>query len=643
MNKPSFRQLLPSIRKKSGSSASRQDNHLHGQRRPFLPEIRLFLCAFASLVALLLFQVRSFPRSNGIVQQNNWVRVLKVNVKIGTSPSAASQTITLPETIKALPHQTTVTVEFETRSDGSNMLFLNPVYSPVKIYADDVLIYSYGTPGTWPSFMIDPPTAAFSVKLPAQSSVRPLRIRLVYTSPKSRSSLILHPMVIGSGDAVLRYLFRRYGFSELSSLLFIIAGIILCMMSLFFLSFERHGMILTLPGLLVLSAGIWEFSENALSVYLTHRPSLLYILSFVGMYTMLLPLIFFTQKFTQTENSLPLRLLRYFLEAAVILSLFLQLSGLVPFTRSVYLSHVLLPSVLVFMAFCMLYLAIFRQNKPARAMFLAILALAVAALLELVNYYVVFTDQVSVFFQVGLQLFALLIIAFGCVAMRRTMRLSYQNLVLAHDMELLEHSIEVQKERGHVLTVYESEVRRQSHDLRHHLRFLRQLLESGQTQEAASYIDSLEDSIPVNRSSRYCENSTVNAVISYYAAIAQGDHIRMKIDVQIPAVNPHISDSHLCVILGNLLENAEEACRRMKDGDKYILLKARIHGGLLFISMDNSYDGIFQVKNGHFISRKRNEEGIGLKSVRSLAQSHAGSAEFIPGEKMFRSEICIML
>ena len=95
--------------------------------------------------------------------------------------------------------------------------------------------------------------------------------------------------------------------------------------------------------------------------------------------------------------------------------------------------------------------------------------------------------------------------------------------------------------------------------------------------------------------------------------------------------------------LYEMLENAEEACRRMKDGDKYILLKARIHGGLLFISMDNSYDGIFQVKNGHFISRKRNEEGIGLKSVRSLAQSHAGSAEFIPGEKMFRSEICIML
>ena len=135
----------------------------------------------------------------------------------------------------------------------------------------------------------------------------------------------------------------------------------------------------------------------------------------------------------------------------------------------------------------------------------------------------------------------------------------------------------------------------------------------------------------------------VNAVISYYAALAHSDQIRMEVSVRIPAVNPHISDAHLCVILGNLLENAEEACRRMTEGEQWVRLRTKVHGELLFISMDNSCGGTVQPQDGRYLSSKRSGEGIGLRSVRSLAKAHGGSAEFSSGDNWFRSEICVRL
>jgi signal transduction histidine kinase len=634
------------IRKKQdrqGQRAGRKNSLRSGTRKVFRLEPVLFMSLFSVLLLALLLQIRGTRQSVGTVRQNHWNLVRNVRVRVGTGKNASWKRVTLPETIGDLPGGTTVTVSFRLQSDGSSMLFLNPVYSPVDIYADDKLIYSYGTQGTWPSYMPDPPTGAFSVKLPAHRDEHLLHVELVYTSPKSRSSLVLHSMVTGLGDAVLRYLFERYGYSWVSSLLFIIAGIIMCGLSLFYITFERHGLRLALPGLLIVLAGMWEFSENTMSVYLTHRPALLYILGFTGMYAMLLPLIVFVQKFTKMEGSLFLVALRWILEAAVLGSLFLQLAGVVPFTRSLYLFHVLLPAVLIFIAVYMLYLGIRKKNKPAVAMFLAILVLAVAAVLELLNYYFVFTERNSVLFQNGLQLFCLIILVFGCVEVRQNMELRYRNLELAHDIEMLEQSVEIQKERGRVLTAYESEIRRQRHDLRHHLRYLRQLLQDGKDREAAAYIESLDQAIPVGTITRYCENSMVNAVISYYAALAHSDQIRMEVSVRIPAANPHISDSHLCVILGNLLENAGEACRRMTEGERWIRLRTKVHGELLFISMDNSCEGTVQPQDGRYLSSKRNEEGIGLRSVRSLAKVHGGTAEFTSGDNWFRSEICVRL
>ena len=71
----------------------------------------------------------------------------------------------------------------------------------------------------------------------------------------------------------------------------------------------------------------------------------------------------------------------------------------------------------------MLYIGIQKKNRPAIAMFLAILVLAFTSVLELLNYYVAFTEKKSIMFQNGLQLFCLIILVVGCVEVRENMEL----------------------------------------------------------------------------------------------------------------------------------------------------------------------------------------------------------------------------
>ncbi len=93
----------------------------------------------------------------------------------------------------------------------------------------------------------------------------------------------------------------------------------------------------------------------------------------------------------------------------------------------------------------------------------------------------------------------------------------------------------------------------------------------------------------------------------------------------------------------------------MIDGKPFIILQTRVAGEMLFISMENSYDGTLRLENGQslpedfdvadtgLLSSKHDGVGTGLQSVSSICRSHQGSASFTVKKNCFRSEICIRL
>lgn len=96
-----------------------------------------------------------------------------------------------------------------------------------------------------------------------------------------------------------------------------------------------------------------------------------------------------------------------------------------------------------------------------------------------------------------------------------------------------------------------------------------------------------------------------------------------------------MTDSSLCAIFGNLLENAVDACGRMTQGKKFIHLNSHLEHGDLTIAMDNSFDGQIRIEKGKYFSSKRDDFGVGLTSIRTMARKYGGDARFEAEKNVF--------
>ena len=210
---------------------------------------------------------------------------------------------------------------------------------------------------------------------------------------------------------------------------------------------------------------------------------------------------------------------------------------------------------------------------------------------------------------------------------------------LHFEAHLLETQITEQKKYNQLMAEHMAELRRQRHDLHHQLSAIRGLA-GGTPEKLTAYIDSLLNAIPV-APRIYCENQAVNAVVSRCAALCQERGIEVDIRLTVPSRTERVTDAELCVIFGNLLENALEACARMTEGRKFIHLSSTVHLNILTITMDNSFEGSAQLLDGKFRSSKRDDFGVGLTSIQAVACKCGGGARFEPDGRVFRSSVYV--
>ncbi len=327
---------------------------------------------------------------------------------VTVSYNGTEQATSLPTTLKELSAGTEVTVSFSVAGNDGHTLFFGSVYSPLSIYADDVRIYSYGDPDNYSSFLQDPPTQYDSIDIPYSKNSN-IRIKMVYLSPSERSSLSIHAPLLGDQSTIRQYLIREYGLSLIVSALFISFGLVLIFGSFFFIRTDISWQILYYPGVFTLCTGSWQFGENTLSVYTFQNPTLLYFMDFSGLFLLAIPLYKLAMIYLGHKKSRVLRIGLYLMEAAVIVTLILQLTGTASFHKTLYLFHILAPLAIIQINIYSLYIAVTTQSKNAKIFSLAFLVLSLAAILELLNYHFHFITGYSLIFQYGVFAFTLIL------------------------------------------------------------------------------------------------------------------------------------------------------------------------------------------------------------------------------------------
>lgn len=173
------------------------------------------------------------------------------------------------------------------------------------------------------------------------------------------------------------------------------------------------------------------------------------------------------------------------------------------------------------------------------------------------------------------------------------------------------------------------ETKKARHDLRHHLSVIQSYAAAGETEKLNGYLNEYVLSLPHDADIIFCENFAVNSLLCYYIGIAKSEGIQVDTRLELPA-DIGISDTDLCIIFGNCVENAIEACRKLTEG-KFIKINSRLTGKLLTITIDNSFNGEIKKEGDVFLSNKHEgkpSRGIGISSVKAVVQKYGESAQF---------------
>ena len=166
------------------------------------------------------------------------------------------------------------------------------------------------------------------------------------------------------------------------------------------------------------------------------------------------------------------------------------------------------------------------------------------------------------------------------------------------------------------------------HDLRHHMQYLSSCIENGRLERAQEYIQGIYSETEKNKVVFYCENEAANLILSAFAGRAEEQKIPMHIKAQIPK-KIRISESDLCVLLSNALENALYACRRLKEKgcETVIEISAFEKNGKLFLQIINSCDSDIIFVHGLPVTKQAGH-GIGVRSICALVERYKGIYTF---------------
>ncbi len=165
------------------------------------------------------------------------------------------------------------------------------------------------------------------------------------------------------------------------------------------------------------------------------------------------------------------------------------------------------------------------------------------------------------------------------------------------------------------------------HDLRHHLQSINAYLESGDVPVAQNYIKSICDGVDATIIVDYCENETVNLLLSYYVEKAKN----AGIDCVVKAIVPNdisVPSIDLCVIIANAMENATNACLAIPNTKQPIItVNAYTKKERLFLEITNPYYGEIKMENEIPVTDTVGH-GVGTKSIVMTAEKYGGIWSF---------------
>lgn len=202
-----------------------------------------------------------------------------------------------------------------------------------------------------------------------------------------------------------------------------------------------------------------------------------------------------------------------------------------------------------------------------------------------------------------------------------------------------ERLMSMQRAQYSMLQKQIEETRQARHDLRQHLNVIQSCLESSNMIQLKDYVTKYAQKLSNLTPKTYCGNYAVNAVVGHYGELAAEHGIRFNSHISLPE-DLWVDEPDICIIFGNLLENAIDSCLASEGTPSFIRIHARAAGErAVSITVDNSCIRPPVLKDGTFLSAKHAGQGTGIPSVRNIAAQYNGIADFRYESEVFYASV----
>lgn len=206
--------------------------------------------------------------------------------------------------------------------------------------------------------------------------------------------------------------------------------------------------------------------------------------------------------------------------------------------------------------------------------------------------------------------------------------IAYQNSIL-------------EKQVQEVQNIY-STMRGWRHDYHNHLQAMKAYVKMGQYERLEEYLELLEQDL--DQVNQLIESGNVNldAILNSKLSLALKNGIEVDYKATCPAVLT-VSDIDLCALIGNLIDNAVEACEKLTEEKPFIRLYIGVMKKQLYISVTNSTCETVRKLDSEYITTKRGNHGHGLKRINLVVEKYEGYLNRQNEPGVFVTEIMLPL
>ena len=170
------------------------------------------------------------------------------------------------------------------------------------------------------------------------------------------------------------------------------------------------------------------------------------------------------------------------------------------------------------------------------------------------------------------------------------------------------------------------ELRKLRHDSTNHFIILKEMIEDGKDEKALEYLQTLQENMDYGI---YVStvNASLNAILNAKCSLAASRGISVDTKILLPG-QISLNDVDLCALMGNLMDNALEACSRCRNGEISVMISQK--QGYLVIEIENTVSkNVFQ-ENPQLETTKKDKtlHGLGIRIARDIAGKYGGEATF---------------